>query len=293
MPEAIPAQGAPLAELLGEAARHRIGRLESQLLLLHALGVPPQEAAARRGWLLAHGDTHADPAQVERFRQLVEAHRDGLPLAYARGWQAFHGLWLKVDQRVLIPRSDTETLVDWALDRLAGMPPPQRVLDLGTGSGAIALALKKACPSARVIGLDRSRDALAVASANAATLNLDIELRWGDWLQGLDGSFDLIVSNPPYVAAQDPHLQALSDEPIEALVAGPDGLDDIRTLVRDAGARLVPGGMLMLEHGWDQAPAIRALLAEHGYGGIETRRDLAGHERCSGAVMRPAAAIDR
>jgi release factor glutamine methyltransferase len=158
------------------------------------------------------------------------------------------------------------------------------VIDLGTGSGAIALALQAGRPDAQVEAVDRSAAALEVASANARRLGLPVRLRAAHWLQGA-GRYDLVVSNPPYVAAADPHLAALRHEPGEALVAGEDGLDDLRAIIAAAPAHLLPGGWLLLEHGWDQGPSVRDLLAANGFVQVATRRDLGGQERCSGGRL--------
>jgi release factor glutamine methyltransferase len=278
-----------VAEALAAAASRGLARLDAQLLLLHALG----REQADRAWLLAHDGDAVSDAQREAYLALCEQRMAGAPVAYLVGYKEFYGLPLQVDPRVLVPRPETETLVEWALEVLgcasltaslrshAGSPSP-RVIDLGTGSGAIALAIKKMCPGARVIGTDASADAVDVARANAAALALDVEFQQRDWLGGIDDRFDLILSNPPYVAAGDPHLVALEHEPISALAAGPDGLDDIRTIALQAPARLLPGGWLLLEHGWDQAAAVRGLLAAAGLAHVQSRRDLAGIERCSG-----------
>ena len=258
-------------------------RLEAQMLLLHALGQPPQA----RAWLLAHDDDALPADAATRLHALATRRLAGEPMAYLTGEKHFHGLRLQVDARVLDPRDDTETLVDWAL---ALLPPdaPRRVLDLGTGSGAIALAIAHARPRARVTATDASADALAVARANAGRLGLALELRHGDWLAPLaDERFDLIVSNPPYIAEGDAHLPALAHEPRGALVSGADGLDDLRRIVATAPAHLAPGGWLLLEHGWDQAAAVRALLADAGFAQVQSRRDLAGIERCSGGCHHP------
>ncbi|MBK0392081.1 peptide chain release factor N(5)-glutamine methyltransferase [Ramlibacter algicola] len=270
-----------LAQLLAQATALGLERLDAQLLLLQALGRDGSE----RAWLLAH-DTDAVDADV-RARCEAAWHRRlaGEPLAYIVGHKEFHGLDLAVDARVLVPRPDTETLVDWALEVMAGRPSP-RVVDLGTGSGAIAVALKHRCAPAHVVAVDRSEEALAVAKANGDRLGLDVEWRRGDWLAGLAGPFDVIVSNPPYIADGDPHLPALRHEPRAALAAGPDGLDDLRHLASQAPALLAPGGWLLLEHGWDQADAVRGLLQAAGLVAVASRRDLAGIERCSGG-QRP------
>ena len=202
-------------------------------------------------------------------------------MAYLTGVKEFYGLPLHIDARVLDPRPDTETLVDWALEVLAPLPAP-RVLDLGTGSGAIALAVQHQRPQAQVSAVDASQDALAVAQTNATRLGLAVRFHQGHWLQGMAGTFDAIVSNPPYIAAADPHLAALTHEPLQALASGADGLDDIRTIVAQAPAHLAPGGWLLLEHGWDQAGAVRTLLEAAGFGQVQSRKDLAGIGRCSG-----------
>jgi release factor glutamine methyltransferase len=201
-------------------------------------------------------------------------------VAYLIGAKEFFGLPLQVDARVLVPRPDTETLVEWALEILRERQGP-RVIDLGTGSGAIALAIRSARPDAQVEAVDRSAGALVVASANARRLGLPVTFRQASWLEGA-GHYDLVVSNPPYVRADDAHLTSLRHEPRDALVAGADGLDDLRAIVAAAPAHLAPGGWLLLEHGWDQAPAVRSLLAAAGFGEPASRQDLAGIERCSG-----------
>lgn len=263
-----------LREALAQAA---IGRLDAQLLLLHVL----QRAPADRAWLLAHDADELPAAQRTRFQDLCRRRADGEPLAYLVGEKEFFGLPLQVDPRVLVPRPDTETLVEWSLQVLQGRHAP-RVIDLGTGSGAIALAIQQARPDAQVEAVDRSADALAVAQANAGRLGLAVRFRQADWLAGAAGPHDLIASNPPYVAAGDPHLPDLRHEPAGALVAGPDGLDDIRRIVAAAPALLRPGGWLLLEHGWDQAEAVQALLTAAGLAEVQSQADLAGILRCSG-----------
>jgi release factor glutamine methyltransferase len=184
-----------------------------------------------------------------------------------------------------VPRPDTETLVEWALQCLQDRTSPT-VLDLGTGSGAIALAIQHARPDAKVSAVDRSADALAVARANAQRLRLPVRFAEADWLEGAQTDLDLIVSNPPYVAAGDPHLVPLSHEPLAALASGTDGLDDIRRIVEAAPAHLREGGWLLLEHGYDQAASVRALLARRGFAQVQSRDDLAGIARCSGGIWR-------
>jgi release factor glutamine methyltransferase len=266
-----------VAQALAAAMALGLERLDAQLLLLHALGRSEND----RGWLLAHDTDEVPPALQAAFVSACERRAAGEPLAYIVGHKEFHGLDLLVDPRVLIPRPDTETLVDWAIEIADAIDKP-RVIDLGTGSGAIALAIKKACPRAAVQATDISADALEVARSNATRLSLDVTLSRTAWLDGVEGFFDLIVSNPPYIAEHDEHLQALGHEPEGALVSGPHGLDDLRVIVRQAPARLAEGGWLMLEHGWDQAPRVRDLLQAAGFGYVASVRDLAGIERVTG-----------
>jgi release factor glutamine methyltransferase len=266
-----------IARALAAATALGLDRLDAQLLLLHALGRPHHD----RAWLLAHDGDEFAAAGAQAYQQLCARRAGGEPLAYIVGHKEFFGLVLQVDPRVLVPRPDTETLVEWALELLRPAAVP-RVIDLGTGSGAIALSIGKARPDAIVEAVDASPGALAVAAGNAQALGLDVRLRLSSWLTGATTCYDLIVSNPPYVAAQDPHLAALTHEPLSALASGPDGLDDIRQIVAQAPARLNPGGWLLLEHGWDQAEAVRELLRAAGFGRVASRRDLAGIERCSG-----------
>ncbi len=266
-----------LAQALARAATLGLARLDAQLLLLHVL----QRGEGERAWLLAHDTDTLAPAQLDAFDGLCRRRLAGEPVAYLLGRKEFWGLDLAVDARVLVPRPDTETLVAWALEVL-DESGGQRVLDLGTGSGAIALALAHARPGLQVEAVDQSAGALAVARANAERLGLPVAFREACWLDGAPTGLDLIVSNPPYIAAQDPHLAALTHEPLSALAAGEDGLDDLRAIVAAAPAHLAPGGWLLLEHGWDQAEAVRRLLAEAGFAEVQSRQDLAGIERCSG-----------
>lgn len=275
-------------DALTRARATGLDRLDAQVLLLHTLGREGHD----RAWLIAHNLDPLPPELDQRFQRLCQHRHDGAPVAYLVGQREFHGLTLQIDARVLDPRPDTETLVDWTLECLQGQDRPT-VLDLGTGSGAIALAIQHRRPDALVWALDRSTEALAVAQANATQLGLPVRLAQGHWLR--DGvrpwqhtatpptRFDLIVSNPPYIPASDPHLEALRHEPLQALASGPDGLDDLRQIVTQAPAWLAPGGWLLLEHGWDQGPAVAALLAQAGCGPAQHRHDLAGHVRCTGA----------
>jgi release factor glutamine methyltransferase len=278
-------------QALADAQRLGLERLDAQLLLLHALG-KTGDPSAGRAWLLAHDSDELSDAVAQRFRALSLRRAAGEPLAYIVGSKEFFGLALQVDARVLVPRPDTETLVQWALDllQLPGMAQSPRILDLGTGSGAIALAiaheLQAAGRAGQVVAVDASADALDVARANAERLGLPVEFMQSHWLQEISeeigGSFHLIASNPPYIASADPHLAALRHEPLQALTAGADGLRDIRQIIEQAPARLWPGGWLLLEHGYDQAASVRALLVRRGFLQVQSRHDLAGIERCSG-----------
>jgi release factor glutamine methyltransferase len=273
-----------LQQALATATTLGLDRLDAQLLLLHALG----RDNSHRAWLLAHDTDPLPPANEAAYVALAQRRAAGEPLAYLTGHKEFHGLELRVDPRVLIPRPDTETLVDWTLDLLIDTPRAE-VIDLGTGSGAIALALKHARPDFELHAIDASADALEVAGANAQRLQLEVQLQCGSWLQGVSGRFHAIVSNPPYIASHDSHLAALAHEPQQALTSGSDGLDDLRRIIAQAPAHLLPGGWLLLEHGYDQAKPVRALLQHAGLVEVQSRRDLAGVERCSGGRL-PAGA---
>jgi len=269
---------------LAQALQQGLARIDAQMLLLHTLGRPTDE----RAWLITHDSDPLPPDLQWHYATLCQRRLGGEPVAYLTGSKAFYGLELRVDARVLDPRPDTETLVDWALEAVATRPTP-RLLDLGTGSGAIALALQHQRSDARVLAVDASQDALAVAQANAERLGLPVQFRYGHWLNGLDGQdglFDAIVSNPPYIRAADPHLAALRHEPLQALASGADGLEDLRTIIAQAPAHLAPGGWLLLEHGWDQATDVCALLQGAGLQAVQTRKDLAAIVRCSGG-QRP------
>jgi release factor glutamine methyltransferase len=271
---------------LRNARTRGLERLDAQLLLAHVL-------RQSRSWLLAHGDDVLAANDATAFDALVARRAAGEPFAYLVGEREFHGLTLAVAPAVLVPRPDTETLVDWALDllqeELRDAPAPA-VLDLGTGSGAIALAIKNGCPRARLWAGERSADALAVARANAARLRLDVRFAQGDWWDALVGVpdapvFDLVASNPPYIAADDPHLAGLTHEPLSALVASDDGLADIRVIATGARGRLREGGWLLFEHGWKQADAVAEIFSQAGFGRIATRRDIEGRPRCTGGRL--------
>jgi len=269
-----------VAQCLREAYARGLARVDTQILLLHALGRPLHD----RAWLLAHDTDLLTEAQQHNWDQALQRRQQGEPVAYITGRKDFFGLTLNVDARVLDPRPDTEILVEWALELLPA-DQPARVLDLGTGSGAVALALQHQRPSARVTAVDASPDALAVASANAQRFKLPVQCVLSHWMEAVTGPFELIISNPPYVAEGDPHLADLTHEPLQALTSGVDGLQDIRQIIVQAPSRLAPGGWLLLEHGWDQADAVQALLRTAGFVQIQSRHDLGGIERCTGAVM--------
>lgn len=263
----------PRLDAVLREARERIDEVDARVLLAHAL----ERSSA---WLFAHGDDIIEADALDRFETLLARRARGEPVAYLTGRRAFWSFELMVSADTLIPRPETELLVELALERLpAGSE--SRVADLGTGSGAIALALAHERPQARVVALDVSAGALDIARANARELGLrNLEFRQGDWLQPLaDERFDLIVSNPPYIADADPHLDALRYEPAPALSSGADGLDAIRIIAGAAPAHLRSGGWLLLEHGWDQGDAVRALLQAAGFDSVETRRDLEHRDR--------------
>ncbi|WP_290869787.1 peptide chain release factor N(5)-glutamine methyltransferase [Aquabacterium sp.] len=257
-----------------------LDRLDARMLLCATLRQPAS-------WLLAHGPDAIEPERAQAFMDQVARRAAGEPIAYILGDKEFFGLSLNVSPSVLIPRPDTETLVHWALECIPeGHAAPFSVLDLGTGSGAIALALQHARPQAQVTAVDFSPSALATAAANAQRLGLPLRCLQGSWLAPVAGErFDLIVSNPPYIAEGDPHLAALRHEPITALTAGPDGLDDLRHIVAQAPAHLQPGAWLLLEHGYDQAEAVQALLRAAGFEGVTTRHDLGEQPRCTGGHL--------
>ncbi|QXL85474.1 peptide chain release factor N(5)-glutamine methyltransferase [Comamonas sp. NLF-1-9] len=265
---------------LQQAQTWGLARIDAQMLLLHALG----RALHERAWLIAHDDELLPPALASAYAALCERRLGGEPVAYLTGRKAFHGLELQVDARVLDPRPDTETLVDWALHLLRPLSAPQ-VADLGTGSGAVALAIKAQQPQAQLTAIDASSEALAVAEGNARRLGLPLRLRHGNWLEGCATLFDLIVSNPPYIAEGDAHLAALGHEPRMALVSGADGLDAICQITAQAPAHLKPGGWLLLEHGHDQAGQVQGLMQECGFTQVQSRKDLAGITRCTGGAI--------
>ena len=313
-----PSSSAPAGPSLDDLIRHsQLPRAEARRLLAYLTGQPLT-------WFMAHGDDPADPDIATRFQALAKRRRAGEPLAYLLGQQEFYGRPFAVSPAVLIPRADTETLVEIALEQLARLrrqrcAVPLSLLELGTGSGIIAITLALEAPDTEVHAVERSPEALAVAQQNAKALGAD-RIHWhaGSWWQALANAtgsheatenaataaqttspitarqgrptepparrFDLIVSNPPYIAANDHHLQQgdLRFEPPQALAAGPDGLDDLRIIIGGAPAHLNPGGWLLLEHGYDQEAPVQALLRDAGFADVFTRRDLAGQPRVSG-----------
>ena len=281
-----PSSSAPAGPSIDDLIRHsQLPRAEARRLLASLTGQPLT-------WFMAHGDDPANPDTAARFHTLAERRRAGEPLAYLLGQQEFYGRPFAVSPAVLIPRADTETLVETALEQLLLLRQQRRavplsLLELGTGSGIIAITLALEAPDTEVHAVERSPDALAMAQQNAKALGAN-RIHWhaGSWWQALacPRRFDLIVSNPPYIAANDHHLQQgdLRFEPPQALAAGPDGLDDLRIIIGGAPAHLSPGGWLLLEHGYDQETPVQALLRDAGFAEVFTRRDLAGQPRVSG-----------
>ena len=268
-------------DALQRARRLGVDRLDAHLLVSAVLQQP-------RSWLLAHDRDPLPTEAAERIHALLQRRAAGEPAAYLLGHKEFFGLTLAVNPDVLVPRPDTETLVHWALEVLAqpaSHTAAPRVLDLGTGSGAIALALASERPAWQVTAVDRVLEAVALAERNRQRLHLtNATVLNSHWFSALEGQrFQLIISNPPYIAAADPHLVEgdVRFEPSSALVAGADGLDDIRLIIVQAPDYLEAGGWLLLEHGFDQAAAVRELLSARGFGAVESRRDLGGHERIS------------
>jgi release factor glutamine methyltransferase len=259
-------------------------RLEAELLLGLAMGVS-------RSHLFAYPEAEVKPDAFARFQALIERRGCGEPMAYISGEREFWSLKLEVNPAVLIPRPETEILVEAALDRIP-KDANFRLADLGTGSGAIALALGSERPGCTVFATDTSENALAVAQGNAERLGLgNVRFQHGSWFEPLAGTFDLIASNPPYVAAGDRHLEEgdLRFEPGAALVSGPDGLEALQTIVAGAPALLNPDGWLLVEHGHSQGNACRALFEDHGFDSIETLRDLEGSDRVSLGRNHPPA----
>ena len=260
------------------AATSDSARLDAEVLLAHALGKP-------RSFLFAHRDERVAADIESAFAALLARRRDGEPIAYITGVREFWSMPLAVTRDTLIPRPDTERLVEIALD-LIDANGIHSVADLGTGTGAIALAIAKEKPQCRVTATDVQSATLAVAADNARALSIgNVEFVLSDWTAAIgDHRFDLVVSNPPYVAAEDEALADLRYEPAGALESGPDGLDDIRRLAKEVPGIVVPGGWLLLEHGADQGDAVRLLLTSAGWENVRTWKDYAGHERVTGGV---------
>lgn len=273
-----------IGELLSDAAS-RLGtvsdspRLDAEVLLCHALDQP-------RSYLYAWPDRRPQPEQLAHFQHLLQQRLQGTPVAHLTGQREFWSLPLEVSPHTLIPRPETELLVEWIL---AQYPQPQgvRFADLGTGTGAIAFAVASERPTWEVVAVERSPQALQIAERNRRNLQLDqVELRNGDWCHGLGKErFDIIASNPPYIAEQDPHLQQgdVRFEPRSALSAGRDGLDDIRRISACARERLLTGGRIIVEHGYDQAAAVKTIFRNDGYRDIELHHDLEGRPRATSA----------
>lgn len=275
--------GRRVAEAIREARSRGVTLLDAQMMLARLFGTT-------RTRVIAHDDALLAPELVTRWSAWLERRVGGEPLAYLLGEKEFHGLMLEVTPDVLVPRPETELLVDWAAELLPDFGAQPRVLDLGTGSGAIALAIKHTHRHAAVVASDASPAALAVARRNASRLALSVEFIAASWWQGLEGPrFDLVVANPPYIAEGDRALAALHHEPRSALASGDDGLDALRAIVAGAPGHLRDAGWLLMEHGFDQAGRVRDLLQAAGLERIETRSDLAGQPRVTGARRPPAA----
>jgi release factor glutamine methyltransferase len=264
-----------------ELAACALPRLEAHMLWQHILGVS-------RAWLIGHDTDPLPDEAVATFQQLCRRREAGEPMAYIVGWREFMGHRFRVSPGVLIPRPDTELLVETALAQIGHLGAHARVLDLGTGSGAIAISVALARPDITVVATDASEEALAIAQRNAHELHARVEFYPGNWYEALPAGmdFDLIVSNPPYIAAADPHLQQgdLRFEPDSALTDGADGLSDLQRIIDGAPARLRRPGALFLEHGWDQAAVVRNALIHAGFHAVRSIRDLAGIERVSGGL---------
>jgi release factor glutamine methyltransferase len=276
-----PLAGCPIAQVLAQST---LDPLDTRVLLCHALGLT-------RVQLITRSDQLLTDAEAARLETLLARRAAGEPVAYLTGEREFYGLPFQVSPAVLIPRPDTELLVELACERL---PRGGRVLDMGTGSGAIAVAIAHARPDAQVTALDASAAALELARANAARNGVAVDFLQSDWYAALSLSprrFDMIVSNPPYIVAGDSHLSEgdLRFEPVDALTDHADGLSALRAIIAGAPAFLAPGGWLLLEHGYDQAQVVRALL--QGWDEVQSWRDLAGIERASGGVLKFANAV--
>jgi release factor glutamine methyltransferase len=273
-----------IAQALDQARSRGVAMLDARLMLGRLLGRTPTQ-------LIAHDDERLGAQAAAPWADWLTRRAGGEPLAYLLGEKEFRGLMLEVTPEVLVPRPETELLVDWAVELLRSRQPPAALIDLGTGSGAIALAVKQACPGATVTATDASAAALGVARRNARRLALEVDFQETSWWQGLEGrQFSIAIANPPYIRDGDAALAALRHEPRTALTPGGDGLAALREIVAGAPAHLAPGGWLLLEHGFDQAGDVRALVVGAGLEAVETRFDLAGHPRASGGRRGPAPA---
>jgi release factor glutamine methyltransferase len=272
-----------LPATLGEAlqlARGRIDVVDARLLLREA-------ASVSEATLVGFSERALTAEAARQFVDWLQRREAGEPVAHILGCREFYGHLFRVTADTLIPRPDTELLVELALSGLEDVPVPARVLDLGTGTGAIAISIALAS-SAQVAAVDASAAALAVAQDNAQRLGANLRCLHGSWFSPVEGeTFDIIVSNPPYIAENDPHLSQgdVRFEPLSALTSGADGLDDIRVIVAQAATHLNADGSLLIEHGYDQAAAVRALLAAAGFREVQSWRDLAGIERVSGGIV--------
>lgn len=274
-----------VAEALRYARARGLDALDAQVLLAKSLD-------RQRTWVLAFDDACIEPGRFDAFAALVARRATGEPLAYLTGEKEFCGLALHVGPAVLVPRPETEHLVQWGLEVLRepfADTPCASVLDLGTGSGAIALALKAARPQAQVEASDLDPAALQMAERNANRLGLEVRFHLGNWWGAVPGrAFNLALCNPPYIAGADPHLAALGNEPATALTPGTTGIEALQTVIEGAAAHLHAAGWLLLEHGFDQAAAVTGLMQRHGFTRIQTRADLAGLPRCTGGSRQAA-----
>jgi release factor glutamine methyltransferase len=271
-----------VSEAIAEARSAGVATLDARLMLARLMAVT-------RTWLIAHDDARLDTALWARWQAWLQRRTDGEPLAYLLGEKEFHGLRFEVSSDVLVPRPESELLVDWARALLDADPARRDVVDLGTGSGAIALSIAHLCPEACVVATDASEAALAMASRNAQRLNLTVEFVFSSWWDQLAARrFDIVVANPPYVRHDDPALLALRHEPRLALTDGADGLVALRTIVAAAPGHLRADGWLVVEHGFDQADEVCRMFSNAGFADIETRLDLARLPRATGGRRRPS-----
>lgn len=282
MTSALSSSSFTISSCIDQAIQKGLDRLDAQLLMLWAHNKPLHQ----RAWLIAHDQDLIDPTSYEKWLQLIKRRLSNEPFAYIVGQQDFYGLQLKVNPNVLIPRPDTETVVDWALELAAQFPHSrqQNLLDLGTGSGAIVLAFKSQQNNWNCWAVDASETALEVATQNSQNLNLAVQFIQSNWLENIpqQQKFSLIVSNPPYIVPNDSHLAQLQYEPISALVAPLNGLSDLIQIIENATDHLINGAYLLLEHGYDQAQQVQQMLINKGFSQVSSRQDLGGNWRCTG-----------